>query len=181
MFGFFGNHLQPRHPMKRIDYDPAVRIREPAEHPHCWRAGFVSVCLQADSVLGGGRARAERACRHRCEPVLGGCEDGPVSVIRSVFAGFYAGWVWERRVSALRPLLVFVLGWFGLGLVVLGAFVIVLNVLNHTLYGAPVFVQRYLSAIASDNITEAMSTPGVDIDATTLTSRGINGPVSRAM
>src|SRR6218665_1046280 len=160
MFGFFGNHLQPRHPMKRIDYDPAVRIREPAEHPHCWRAGFVSVCLQADSVLGG-------------------CEDGPVSVIRSVFAGFYAGWVWERRVSALRPLLVFVLGWFGLGLVVLGAFVIVLNVLNHTLYGAPVFVQRYLSAIASDNITEAMSTPGVDIDATTLTSRGINGPVSR--
>ncbi|PDQ35372.1 MAG: hypothetical protein B5766_05980 [Candidatus Lumbricidophila eiseniae] len=104
-----------------------------------------------------------------------------MSVIRSVFAGFYAGWVWERRVSALRPLLVFVLGWFGLGLVVLGAFVIVLNVLNHTLYGAPVFVQRYLSAIASDNITEAMSTPGVDIDATTLTSRGINGPVSRAM
>src|SRR6218665_987142 len=96
MFGFFGNHLQPRHPMKRIDYDPAVRIREPAEHPHCWRAGFVSVCSQADSVLGG-------------------CGDGPCCLSPQNCRSTCAGWVWGWPGVGHSVCVRWLLCWVGVG------------------------------------------------------------------
>ncbi len=53
--------------------------------------------------------------------------------------------------------------------------------LNQTVYGASTFVERYLEAIADDDIATAASTPGVSLDATELEALGLPADVSTAM
>ncbi|WP_350348411.1 hypothetical protein ABIQ69_00355 [Agromyces sp. G08B096] len=74
-----------------------------------------------------------------------------------------------------------VLGWSGLGVLVVGAFLAALGALNQSLYGAPAFVERYLHAVADDEITIAATTPGVALDAAALEELGLPADVSTAM
>jgi hypothetical protein len=73
------------------------------------------------------------------------------------------------------------LGWSGLGLLVVGAFFAALASLNQTLYGASSFVERYLHAIADDEILTAVTTPGVALDESELDALGLPTDVSTAM
>ncbi|AWB96626.1 hypothetical protein DCE93_14030 [Agromyces badenianii] len=74
-----------------------------------------------------------------------------------------------------------VAGWAGLAVLVVGAFFAALGALNQTVYGASSFIERYLSAIAADDIATASTTPGVALDATELEALGLPADVSTAM
>ncbi|MGW9631308.1 hypothetical protein ACWGST_11435 [Agromyces sp. NPDC055520] len=81
-----------------------------------------------------------------------------------------------KRVSPL-----FVAGWVGLAVVLVGAFFAALGALNLTIYGSSSFVERYLTAIANDDIAEASTTPGVALDEADLAALGLPANVSTAM
>ena len=71
-------------------------------------------------------------------------------------------------------------GWMGLAMLLGGAFLAALGGLNQTLYGAPAFIERYLGAIADDDIVSAAATPGVRLDAEELAAaRPARGHVHR--
>lgn len=72
-------------------------------------------------------------------------------------------------------------GWAGLAVLVVGAFLAALGGLNQTVYGASSFIERYLSAIANDDIATASTTPGVALDAAELEALGLPMNVSTAM
>lgn len=74
-----------------------------------------------------------------------------------------------------------VLGWSGLGLLLVGAFFAAFGALNQNLYGASSFVERYLQAIADDEIMTAATTPGVALDEAELAAMGLPADVSTAM
>ena len=74
-----------------------------------------------------------------------------------------------------------VAGWLGLAMLVIGAFLAALGALNQTIYGASSFVERYLEAIADDDIAAASTTPGVALDAEELAALGLPANVSTAM
>ena len=74
-----------------------------------------------------------------------------------------------------------VLGWMGLAVMLVGAFLAALGALNQTLYGASSFVERYFEAIANDDLITASSTPGVQLDAAELEAAGLPADVSTAM
>ena len=74
-----------------------------------------------------------------------------------------------------------VAGWVGLAVLVVGAFLAALGALNQTVYGASSFVERYLDAIANDDIATASTTPGVALDSAELEALGLPADVSTAM
>jgi hypothetical protein len=74
-----------------------------------------------------------------------------------------------------------VLAWSGLGALLIGTFFAALGALNQTLYGATSFVERYLHAIADDEIMTAVTTPGVALDESELDAMGLPADVSTAM
>ena len=83
------------------------------------------------------------------------------------------------RVGRVSPLSV--AGWLGLAVLLIGAFLAALGGLNQTIYGASSFVERYLEAIADDDIATASTTPGVALDAAELEALGLPANVSTAM
>jgi hypothetical protein len=74
-----------------------------------------------------------------------------------------------------------IVGWVGLAALLAGAFLAALGGLNQTTYGAANFVQRYLDAIAEDDMATATTTPGVALDAEELAAMGLPANVSSAM
>ncbi len=74
-----------------------------------------------------------------------------------------------------------VIGWAGLAMLVVGAFFAALGGLNATIYGSSSFVERYLEAIADDDIAGASSTPGVALDEAELEAFGLPADISTAM
>ena len=80
------------------------------------------------------------------------------------------------RVSATA-----VIGWAALAMLVVGAFLAALGGLNATIYGSSSFVERYLEAIADDDIAAASSTPGVALDAAEIEAFGLPADISTAM
>ena len=80
-----------------------------------------------------------------------------------------------------RLSLLSVAGWAMLAVVLVGAFLAALGALNQTIYGASSFVERYLSAIADDDIATASTTPGVALDIAELAALGLPENVSTAM
>ena len=66
-------------------------------------------------------------------------------------------------------------------MLLVGAFLAALGALNQTIYGASNFVERYLEAIADDDIAAASTTPGVALDAAELAASGLPENVSTAM
>ena len=74
-----------------------------------------------------------------------------------------------------------VVGWAVLALIVVAAFLAALGALNQTIYGASSFVERYLEAIADDDIATASTTPGVALDTEELAALGLPADVSTAM
>jgi len=83
------------------------------------------------------------------------------------------------RGGRLSP--VSVAGWAVLAVLLVGAFLAALGALNQTIYGASSFVERYLTAIAEDDIATASTTPGVALDAEELAALGLPADVSTAM
>lgn len=84
-----------------------------------------------------------------------------------------------RRVGRLSPAAI--AGWAGLAALLGGALLAALGGLNQTLYGASSFVQRYLDAIARDDIVSAAATPGVRLDEADLAGAGMPADISTAM
>ncbi|UIP60046.1 hypothetical protein DSM26151_29610 [Agromyces marinus] len=84
-----------------------------------------------------------------------------------------------RREGRLSPAAI--AGWSGLTVLLIGAFLAALGGLNQSLYGAPAFVERYLEAVANDDILTAMTTPGVELDEGHLAAAGLPEDTSRAM
>ena len=80
-----------------------------------------------------------------------------------------------------RVSLAALMGWAGLAVLLVGAFLAALGALNQTIYGASNFVERYLEAIADDDIAAASTTPGVALDAAELAALGLPEYVSTAM
>ena len=80
-----------------------------------------------------------------------------------------------------RLSLLSVAGWVMLAVFLVGAFLAALGGLNQTIYGASSFVERYLGAIADDDIATASTTPGVALDAEELAALGLPENVSTAM
>jgi hypothetical protein len=74
-----------------------------------------------------------------------------------------------------------VAGWLGLAVLLVGAFIAALGALNQTIYGSSSFIERYLTAIANDDIAEASTTPGVALDEAELEALGLPANVSTAM
>lgn len=74
-----------------------------------------------------------------------------------------------------------VAGWAMLAVLLVGAFLAALGSLNQTIYGAASFVERYLVAIADDDIATASTTPGVALDPEELAALGLPANVSTAM
>ncbi len=72
-------------------------------------------------------------------------------------------------------------GWAGLALLLGSAFLAALGGLNQTTYGAANFVQRYLEAVAEDDMATATTTPGVALDADDIAAMGLPADVSSAM
>lgn len=62
-----------------------------------------------------------------------------------------------------------------------GAFLAALGGLNQTTYGAANFVERYLSAIADDDLATAVTTPGVALDDEELAAMDLPADISTAM
>jgi len=83
------------------------------------------------------------------------------------------------RGGRLSPLSI--AGWAMLAVLLVGAFLSALGALNQTIYGASSFVERYLGAIADDDIATASTTPGVALDAEELAALGVPENVSTAM
>lgn len=83
------------------------------------------------------------------------------------------------RGSRVSPLSV--AGWLGLAVLLAGAFIAALGALNQTIYGSSSFIERYLTAIANDDIAEASTTPGVALDEAELAELGLAPDVSTAM
>jgi hypothetical protein len=83
------------------------------------------------------------------------------------------------RGGRLSPLAV--AGWAMLAVLLVGAFLAALGGLNQTIYGASSFVERYLGAIADDDIATASTTPGVALDAAEIAALGLPANVSTAM
>ncbi|MBT2497696.1 hypothetical protein J7E25_01160 [Agromyces sp. ISL-38] len=83
------------------------------------------------------------------------------------------------RVGRVSPLAV--AAWAGLAVLLVGAFLAALGGLNQTIYGASSFVDRYLEAIADDDIATASTTPGVALDAAELEELGLPANISTAM
>jgi hypothetical protein len=79
-----------------------------------------------------------------------------------------------------RLSLLSIAGWVMLAVFLVGAFLAALGGLNQTIYGASSFVERYLGAIADDDIATASTTPGVALDAE-LAALGLPENVSTAM
>ncbi|WP_157000873.1 hypothetical protein [Agromyces laixinhei] len=71
--------------------------------------------------------------------------------------------------------------WLALAVLLAGTFLAALGALNQTIYGSSSFVERYLSAIANDDIAEASTTPGVALDEAELAELGLPADVSTAM
>ncbi|WP_438853431.1 hypothetical protein [Agromyces sp. M3QZ16-3] len=84
-----------------------------------------------------------------------------------------------RRDGRLSP--VAIVGWTGLAVMLVAGFLAALGGLNQSLYGAPAFVERYLDAIARDDIVSAAATPGVRLDEGDLAGAGLPVDVSTAM
>ncbi|WP_395245005.1 hypothetical protein ACGGZK_04190 [Agromyces sp. MMS24-K17] len=84
-----------------------------------------------------------------------------------------------ERSGRVSPLAV--IGWSGLAVLLVVAFLSALAALNQSIYGASNFVERYLEEIANDEITLAATTPGVALDAEQLAALGLPGDVSTAM
>ncbi|WP_448006797.1 hypothetical protein [Agromyces bauzanensis] len=80
-----------------------------------------------------------------------------------------------------RLSLVSVAGWALLAVFLVAAFLAALGALNQTIYGSSSFVERYLTAIAEDDIATASTTPGVALDAAELAELGLPANVSTAM
>jgi hypothetical protein len=80
-----------------------------------------------------------------------------------------------------RLSLLSIVGWVMLAVFLVGAFLAALGGLNQTIYGASSFVERYLGAIADDDIATASTTPGVALDAEELAALGLPENVSTAM
>lgn len=74
-----------------------------------------------------------------------------------------------------------VIGWVGAAALLGGALLAALGGLNQSVYGASNFVQRYLSAIADDDLATAATTPGVALNADALAELGLPTDVSTAM
>ena len=74
-----------------------------------------------------------------------------------------------------------VVGWSLLAVVLVVAFVAAVGGLNRTVYGSSTFVERYLKAIADDDIGQVMDTPGVELTPAELEERGIDPTTSTAM
>ncbi len=74
-----------------------------------------------------------------------------------------------------------VIGWASLAVLLVAAFLAALGALNQTTYGSSSFVERYLTAIAEDDIATASTTPGVALDAAELAALGVPANVSTAM
>lgn len=72
-------------------------------------------------------------------------------------------------------------GWALLAVLLVAAFLAALGALNQTIYGSSSFVERYLTAIADDDIATASTTPGVALDAAELAELGLPANVSTAM
>ncbi|MEF3403149.1 hypothetical protein [Agromyces sp. CCNWLW203] len=83
------------------------------------------------------------------------------------------------RSSRVSPLSV--AGWLGLAVLLVGAFAAALGALNQTIYGSSSFIERYLTAIANDDIAEASTTPGVALDEAELAALGLPANISTAM
>ncbi|WP_157421472.1 hypothetical protein [Agromyces sp. Leaf222] len=83
------------------------------------------------------------------------------------------------RRGRLSPLSI--AGWAGLAVLLGGAFLAALGGLNQTTYGAANFVERYLDAVADDDLATAITTPGVALDDEELTARSLPADVSTAM
>ncbi|GAA1957918.1 hypothetical protein [Agromyces allii] len=83
------------------------------------------------------------------------------------------------RRGRLSPLSI--AGWAALAMLLATAFVAALGGLNQTTYGAANFVERYLSAIADDDLATAITTPGVALDDDELTAKGLPTDISTAM
>ncbi|MFB9960696.1 hypothetical protein [Agromyces bracchium] len=84
-----------------------------------------------------------------------------------------------RRDGRLSP--VAIVGWTGLAVMLVAGFLAALGGLNQSLYGAPAFVERYLDAIARDDIVSAAATPGVRFDEGDLAGAGLPADISTAM
>ncbi|GLI27326.1 hypothetical protein ARHIZOSPH14_15680 [Agromyces rhizosphaerae] len=74
-----------------------------------------------------------------------------------------------------------VLGWSLLAVLLVVAFVAAVGGLNRTVYGSSTFVERYLQAIADDDISQVMATPGVELSSAELEERGIDPSTSTAL
>lgn len=74
-----------------------------------------------------------------------------------------------------------VAGWTMLAALLVAAFLAALGGLNQTIYGASSFVERYLTAIADDDMATASTTPGVALDTEELAALGLPADVSTAM
>jgi hypothetical protein len=72
-------------------------------------------------------------------------------------------------------------GWAGLAVLLASAFLAALGGLNQTTYGAANFVQRYLDAVAEDDMATATTTPGVALDAAEIAELGLPADISSAM
>lgn len=73
------------------------------------------------------------------------------------------------------------LGWAGAALLLVAAFFAAFAALNQTVYGASSFVERYLDAIARDDVLTAAATPGVALSAAELEGMGLPADTSRAL
>ncbi|QAY72695.1 hypothetical protein ET445_04380 [Agromyces protaetiae] len=87
----------------------------------------------------------------------------------------------SREARVTRVPWLSMLGWTGIAVLLVGAFFAALGTLNQTLYGASNFVERYLNAIADDEITAAAATPGVALSPDALAALGLPPNVSTAM
>lgn len=87
----------------------------------------------------------------------------------------------RRSALGRRPPWLAVLGWISVGVLLVGAFFAALGALNQTLYGASSFVERYLHAVADDEIMTAATTPGVALDESELAAMGLPADVSTAL
>ncbi|WP_143109713.1 hypothetical protein [Agromyces sp. CF514] len=83
------------------------------------------------------------------------------------------------RSGRLSPLSI--VAWAGLAMLLVGAFLAALGGLNQTTYGAANFVERYLAAVADDDLATAITTPGVALDAEELEAKGLPADISTAM
>jgi hypothetical protein len=80
-----------------------------------------------------------------------------------------------------RLSLMSVAGWALLAVLLIAAFLAALGGLNQTIYGSSSFVERYLEAIADDDIGAASSTPGVALDDAEIEAFGLPADISTAM